>query len=75
MITIQKDDLDRLYYRLVAMSEEDRLMLDDVATAIDCFLTAKRHNIGMQFVPNRVAALAAVEAALAWERTTWENDS
>jgi hypothetical protein len=62
-----------LHDRVSAMTEEQRLALDPIAYALAAYQEATNVE-HWRVVPNRVAALAAVDAMNAWEKTIWERE-
>jgi hypothetical protein len=70
---VNEEDIAALQERVYAMSEADRHRLDPVAYALEEWLRVDRRK-AVFIVPNRIAALAAIDAMLAWEKTSFECD-
>jgi hypothetical protein len=68
-----EEQIAELHDRVSAMTEEQRLALDPIAYALADYQEATNAK-GWRIVPNRVAALAAVDAMNAWEKTSWERE-
>jgi hypothetical protein len=69
-----EEEFDCLHDRVKAMSKEKRLELDPIAAALNDYQKANIGDRGWRIVPNRAAALAAVDAMNAWEKTSSEMD-
>ena len=66
-------DIARLTRLVEAMPQDQRLQLDPISEALQTYQEAHPPGRGYSLA-NRIAALAAVEAAEAWERAEWERD-
>jgi len=60
-----------LYDEVHNMSESQRIDLDPICYALADYQRKYPPRDGGRVVPNRVAALAAIKAAAAWESATW----
>ena len=58
--------------RVIKMSEAERLRLDPICEALGHYQDDRPPYRG-HVLPNRVAALAAVDAMQAWEKAEWEQ--
>jgi hypothetical protein len=68
-----EEQIAELHDRVSAMTEEERLALDPIAYAL-CEYQQGHEKRGFYALANRVAALAAVDAVEAWNKTVLERD-
>lgn len=68
------DQYDLCCAKLQALTEEEREALDPISAALDEYMKHHMPRKGGRVIPNRIAALAAVDAATSWERYVWEME-
>lgn len=71
---MSEEEIAALHERVHAMADDERKNLDPIAYALGDFLQLHFVREGGYVLPNRVAALAAVDAVRAWEKTVWERE-